>query len=183
MKLSHIHEDKTPFPFPSVGKTLADYLNSNRIYVNAFHDRPAGNEDREARYHPEYEGDPRTQDMSPFDIQLEINDRPINLTKNGPFKTVRYELVEYEPEPESANPLDNIRDEYGGEFEMFAAVVEGANKFEGQLAWYNQDLISGDNIPRRMLSGDLRPRGSSFTPETVHWEEGRPPKFPRRYKR
>jgi len=110
-----------------------------------------------------------------FDIELKIHgfaDRPISLTENGPFKTVRYELIEYESIPESDNPLDNIRDEFTKDFAMFAAVVEGTNKFEGQFAWYNEDLISYEQI---WPLAEMR-RG-------LCWEEGRPPKLPRQYKR
>jgi hypothetical protein len=180
MKLSHIHEDRTPFPFPSadlgtpakwgsrgrganigVGKTLADYLNSFKIY-------PWTSQFFSLR-NPNSSDDPSTE--------LKINDRPINLTKNGPFKIVRNELVEYESIPEPDNPLDNTRDEFGKDFAMFAAVVEGANKFEGQFAWYNEDIISNVQIVLVGV-GTMLPHSSRAC-----WEEGKLPKFPRRYKR
>tara|TARA_R110000765_G_scaffold392851_1_gene486082 strand:- start:897 stop:1373 length:477 start_codon:yes stop_codon:yes gene_type:complete len=156
MKLSHIHihEDKAP----SLEKTLADYLNNFKVYPYAFQSG---------------------SNVELFEITLMLSNRPrsnsgVELpwyadTRNplkNPFKTIGYEQVKYEPTPEPGDPLDNIgKNTFGEDFAMFAAMIEGANKFEGQFAWYNEDLISNEQIVQTRSQ-----RG--------YWKKGKLPKFP-----
>ena len=187
MKLSHIHENEEH------KGSLADWFNKNKIYPRKMYgneaiELQAAGEKIETKgmFRASGEGDA----VSRFSNRHRIPKSSIELTSdllswwdlqdvlNQGLKTIGYELIEHEPIPEPDNPLDNIKDEYGGESPaMFAAVLEGSGEFEGQFAWYNEDLISYKQIcgspyeyaPLVKTWG--RPRG-------LCWEEGRPPKLP-----
>jgi hypothetical protein len=54
---------------------------------------------------------------------------------------------------------------------MFAAVIEGFGEFEGQFAWYNEDLTSYRQI-RPLVFSRIDNRGHQAG---LYWEKGRPP--------
>jgi hypothetical protein len=192
MRLSHIHEDPLEVRIvknnicENTSRTLADYFNKNKIYPYKMYGprlRTAGEkiEIVGGGIRGQHGGLRAAGSDIEFRTALSMSWWDLQDVFDQGLKTIGYELIKYEPIPELDNPLDDIIDIYGNPDQaMFAAVIEGFGEFEGQFAWYNEDLTSYRQIrplgskdeATAMVFSRIDNRGHQAG---LYWEKGRPP--------